>query len=319
MKKLIILITLAISLFSCMESDWNIDGKIYKFEKITNNVFIIHGPLSEPNELNQGFMNNPGLIVGKNGLIVVDPGGTYPVGKKVITEIEKISNLPIVGIFNTHIHGDHWLGNQAILEKYPSVKIYSHPNMLTRLKSGDGEVWLDIMDKSTKGKSVGTKVTYPTNTIQNLEEIIIAGEIFIIHAPTISAHTNTDIVIEHKQSGTIFMGDNLFLNRLGMFDESSDIHNNIQVLKYVKNLNAKNYVPGHGKTGNYKITVAPFLKYLEIIKSESMLAYENDLQGYQIKESVVKKLNKYHNWSRFEETIGTHLIKMITEVEERDF
>jgi glyoxylase-like metal-dependent hydrolase (beta-lactamase superfamily II) len=35
-----------------------------------------------------------------------------------------------INIFNTHVHGDHWLGNQAIVERYPAVKIYAHPNMI---------------------------------------------------------------------------------------------------------------------------------------------------------------------------------------------
>jgi ribonuclease BN (tRNA processing enzyme) len=43
---------------------------------------------------------------------------------------EKITNKPIVAVFNTHVHGDHWLGNQAIVERYPAVKIYAHPNMI---------------------------------------------------------------------------------------------------------------------------------------------------------------------------------------------
>jgi hypothetical protein len=35
------------------------------FEKIADNVYVMHGPLDEPNAKNRGFMNNPGLIVGK--------------------------------------------------------------------------------------------------------------------------------------------------------------------------------------------------------------------------------------------------------------
>jgi hypothetical protein len=42
------------------------------FEKIADNVYVMHGPLDEPNAKNRGFMNNPGLIVGKNGAIIID-------------------------------------------------------------------------------------------------------------------------------------------------------------------------------------------------------------------------------------------------------
>ena len=43
----------------------------YKFESIGANVSVMHGPLGEPNVLNQGFMNNPGLIESKNGVKVL--------------------------------------------------------------------------------------------------------------------------------------------------------------------------------------------------------------------------------------------------------
>jgi glyoxylase-like metal-dependent hydrolase (beta-lactamase superfamily II) len=46
----------------------------------------------------------------------------YPKFHQIIAA-EKITNKPIVAVFNTHVHGDHWLGNQAIVERYPAVKI----------------------------------------------------------------------------------------------------------------------------------------------------------------------------------------------------
>ena len=50
----------------------------------------------------------------QDGVILVDPGSTYQVGKQVLAEIKKVTTKPVVAVFNTHIHGDHWLGNQAI-------------------------------------------------------------------------------------------------------------------------------------------------------------------------------------------------------------
>jgi len=30
-------------------------------------------------------------------------------------------------VFNTHVHGDHWLGNHAIIEVYPKAKLMVTP------------------------------------------------------------------------------------------------------------------------------------------------------------------------------------------------
>ncbi len=143
MKRISLIITLiAIALIIIFynsnknKQQWQINSDTYKFDKIANNVYVIHGPLDEPNEENGGFMNNPALIVSENSLIIIDPGSAYQVGKKLLNKISKISSKKISAVFNTHIHGDHWLANQAISEKFPQVKIYASKKMINEAKDG---------------------------------------------------------------------------------------------------------------------------------------------------------------------------------------
>ena len=50
------------------------------------------------------------------------------------------------------------------------------------------------------------------------------------------AHSDTDIMIEHVESRTLFLGDNGFNKRMGRFDNSSSMHGNITALEQVKPL-----------------------------------------------------------------------------------
>ena len=81
-------------------------GKLgeFKFEKVHSNVWIMHGPPMNPSVENEGFMNNPSFVEGKNGTIVIDPGGNYNVGKKIVAEYKKATNKPVLAILNTHKH-----------------------------------------------------------------------------------------------------------------------------------------------------------------------------------------------------------------------
>lgn len=295
------------------------DFEKYKFEKITDNVYVMHGSLDNPNPENRGFMNNPGLIVGTSGAIIVDPGGTYDVGKNVISNAEKITDKPIVAVFNTHIHGDHWLGNQAIVERYPNVKIYAHPNMIERAKSGEGNQWVGLMSDLTEGASDGTIATYPTDNAKHLQIIKAGGETFKIHHDiTGTAHTNTDIMVEYIGSKTLFLGDNSFVNRQGRFDDNSNMHGNILALQYAIDLGLDYYVPGHGPTGNAENAVAPFLNYLRIVQDEVKKGYAQDLADYEIKPFVDKKLTAYHHWRGYKNQVGKHVGKMLQEIENLD-
>ncbi len=313
LKTIYLLFTLTLSTLS---NAWKIEG-IGEFspEKISNNLLVIHGPFGKPNIQNQGFINNPGIIIGKEGVIIIDPGSTYDIGKKVIKEVEKITKKPIISVFNTHIHGDHWLGNHAIIEKYPNTKIYAHPQMIIEAKNGKGNKWINIMTTLTNGLTKDTIATYPTNPTQHLQVIRLDSEQFKIHNPTIKSHTNTDIMIEHINSKTLFLGDNSFVNRMGHFDNSSSIHDNIKVLQYATNLGLNYYVPGHGSSGNVNHAVKPFLDYLLIIQSEAKKGYEKDFTDYEIKLIAIKKLNSYKNWHGFDEQLGNHISKVLLEVE----
>jgi glyoxylase-like metal-dependent hydrolase (beta-lactamase superfamily II) len=317
MKKLALLFTLA---FSSLTQAWVIDGMgNYQFDKLTKGSYVIHGPLGEPNVQNHGFMNNPGMVIGADGVIVIDPGGTYQVGKNVINEIKKITDKPIVAAFNTHVHGDHWLGNQAILEAYPNAKIYAHPAMIAQAKDGAGDSWVSIMDTSTEGLSKGTVATYPTDATTHLQEVNVAGETFRIHNDiTGVAHTNTDIMVEHVGSKTLFLGDNDLIHRFGRFDGTSDMHGNIKALEYAIDLGLNHYVPGHGPSGDANNAVRPFLDYLIIIKEETAKGYEEDLADYEIKPFADKRLADYRDWHGYDAQLGKHINKMLLEIEALD-
>lgn len=290
----------------------------FKFEQFNDNVYIMHGPVVSPNKENQGFMNNPAVIESENGLIIVDPGGNYNVGKKILSEIEKVSKKPIIAVFNTHKHGDHWFANKAILEKYPNIDIYAHPNMIKASKEGEADVWYGILSRTT-GNLDGTKdFAFPSKPLIDGQKIEIDGQKFIIQHPQ-DAHTDTDIVIAHMNSMTLFLGDNLMKGRLGSFDESSSILGNIELLENIKSeTDFKLYVPGHGKSGKKDETVDLFLNYLKVLEEEGKKAYDNEKESYEVKDEVIEKLPWMKDWDAFEKNMPTHLNKIMLEIEEME-
>jgi glyoxylase-like metal-dependent hydrolase (beta-lactamase superfamily II) len=296
-------------------------GKLgdFVFKKSHDNVYIMHGPAQNPSVENEGFMNNPTIIEGHTGLIVIDPGGNYNVGKKILFEIEKISKKPILATINTHKHGDHWFANKALLEKYPNLKMYAHPNMIKRAKAGNAQVWYDILERLSKNlKGTDKEFPYPNQILKDGQLLVIDGEYFAIRHPK-RAHTDTDILVHHINSQTLFLGDNLMKNRLGGFDESSSMMGNIKLLEDIKKeKELKLYVPGHGKSGRMNETINPFLNYVKIVVEEAGKAYNDDVETYEIKDRVIKRLDNYKYWDAFDDQMGKHLIKAYNEWEEND-
>jgi len=288
----------------------------YAFEKVADNTWVMHGPRELPNPENKGFMNNPGLVITSAGLVVVDPGSTVHVGEHVLNEIKKISSEPVVAVFNTHIHGDHWLANQAIKAAYPDVKIYGHPKMLAAVEDGEGDNWVNIMDTLTEGASKGTIVVAPNNTTDNEDIIKVGNTQFKTHHYGV-AHTKTDIMIEVVEESVMFLGDNVLALRIPRTSDGTFM-GNINTVNTALESTATIFVPGHGPTGD-RAMVEKYLGYLTLIYEAAQQAFEDDLDSSDVLSITTETTAEYKDWPGYAELIGPQGAQAYGEVEASEF
>ena len=288
----------------------------YAFDQVANNTWVMHGPLELPTPENKGFMNNPGLVETSAGLVVIDPGSTVHVGEHVLTEIKKISNKAIIAVFNTHIHGDHWLANQAIKTAYPEVKIYGHPEMLVEIENGEGENWVNNMDTFTDGASKGTIVVAPNHTADNTDIIKVGDTQFKVHHYGI-AHTKTDIMIEVVENSVVFLGDNVLAQRIPRTSDGT-FQGTISTIRTMLESNAKTYVPGHGPTGDSSM-VEKYVTYLELVYEAAQETFEEDLDSSDVITITKETTAAYKDWAGYESSLGPHGAQAYGEVEEAEF
>ena len=182
------------------------DIKEMSLHQLTDNVYVVHGTRSMPDRDNKGFISNSGFVVSDDGVVIIDTGGSFQIGEMLLQKISEVTDKPVIAVFNTHVHGDHWMGNAAIRKAYPDARIYAHERAIERLQSGEAEQWLDIFMQSTGGAIEGTEIVLPDNALKGGESIQAAGNTFNIHH-TGKAHTDNDIMIEYPERKTLFAGD----------------------------------------------------------------------------------------------------------------
>lgn len=304
------------AVFSTMISAENNFLKNFKADEITEDVYVIHGPNADPSPENQGFINNPGFVVVDNGVVVIDPGSSRAIGKMVLGEINRISSSPVIAIFNTHEHGDHWLGNQSIIEAFPGIPIYAHDHMIKSIEDGAGNSWLSLMQQLTDNAITGTEINAPTHTVKHGDEISLGNKTFKIHHYGIS-HTHNDIMVEVIESSTVFLGDNVFMNRLPRLDDG-DVKKNIHSIKEIMKAESKHYVPGHGPSGDSSVPET-YLEYLETLYQSVQTLYEEDLSDFEMKDQVQAALNKFSDWYGFESALGRNISLVYLQIENEDF
>lgn len=288
----------------------------YQADKITEAVYVIHGPVADPGVENQGFMNNPAFVLTDAGVVVIDPGSSVQTGEMVIQKIREVTDQPVVATFSSHIHGDHWLGNQAIREAWPDAKLYGHPNLISLVDAGEGQTWIELMLRLTEGATSGTTVVAADIPINDGDKISIGGKTFAIHHIA-RAHTTSDIMVHVVEDDVLFLGDNAMNARLGRIDDGS-YKGLMSALNRAIELNSKHYVPGHGPTGGKEVA-ENFLLLVSTIFEVVKVEYENDLTDYEIKPIVVRQLGQWKDWQGFDHGIGKFVSLAYIEVEEDAF
>jgi glyoxylase-like metal-dependent hydrolase (beta-lactamase superfamily II) len=288
----------------------------YPFTQVAENTWVIHGPLEMPNVANQGFMNNPGIVITDAGIVVVDPGSSMQSGEMVLRMIKQVSEKPVVAVFNTHVHGDHWLGNQAIRAAYPDAPIYGHTEMLAMIEDGAGDTWVDLMDRLTEGATRGTEVVAPGHAVKHGDTIRIGNKTFRIHHYG-QAHTLTDIMIEVEEDDVMFLGDNVTADRIPRLSDGLFM-GNINSIDKIMESDAKTWIPGHGPTGDASI-VSTYRGYLQAVYTAAQEAFNNDMDSSDVKAISVKTTEAYKDWAGYDDELGPHGAQAYMEVEAAEF
>jgi len=288
----------------------------YPADRIAENVYVIHGPLTEPNPENQGFMNNPGIVITGAGVVIIDPGSSVQSGEMVLRVVSKLSDKPVVAVFNSHIHGDHWLGNQAIRAAWPDAAIYGHPNMIALVEDGEGASWVELMEQLTEGKTAGTVVVAPDQTADHGDETKVGEFTFRIHNYG-KSHTTSDIMVEIVEPGVMFLGDNVLSGRIPRIGEGS-IPGNIKTCEVIIKSGATIYVPGHGKTGG-KERVESMHNYYNTVYTNVKRLYEEGQSDFEMKDEISAKLKDYSDWIGFDTQLGKHISYAYLQIEADDF
>lgn len=282
-------------------------------QKVGSDLYVIHGPQGVPSVENQSFMNNPAWVITNAGVVVIDPGSSVQAGRMVMQELKKTTRKPVTHVFNTHVHGDHWLGNQAVLEVWPRATLIGHPDMIRKAREGADAFWIQLMSSMTKGYTDGTRAEIPTVEAADGQEFKIGGKTFRIHSST-DGHSKTDLMIEIVEDRVLFTGDNV-LSRQVMNLRDGTFKGVMKETGRALAIDARLYVPGHGKSGDRKL-VEEQKAWFDILMPEVRRLYDAGMSDFEMKPVIEEKLKAYRNWAEWDVNLGPMISLAILEIEQ---
>jgi glyoxylase-like metal-dependent hydrolase (beta-lactamase superfamily II) len=238
---------------------------------------------------------NIGIIVGPDGVLVVDTGMGPRNAETVLDEVKKITSKPVAYLTITHFHPEHGMGAQAFPAN--TIIIYPTAQKTELLEKGAA------MINQFSGVSAGiadllkpVKIRMPNLTFSEEAEVDLGDfPVRLLHWG--SAHTRGDEFVFLPKQSIVFGGD-VVVNRFFpiMADSDSSGTNWIEILGRLEKLNPAIVVPGHGEVGDVRM-ISAMREYLEFVRDRTQ---QMKSQGSSVMD-VEKKLDpevraKYKDW-----------------------
>ncbi len=234
------------------EMDEFIRGPVVRdipLQQLSPHVWMIYSPDGFPTPENQGMMCNLTFVDTSAGLVVLDTGASVQIGEMAIRQLARqFPGKKVVALFNSHYHGDHFLGNQAFVEAFGDLPIHAHPGTVEAIAGLQGNSWRTLMEKWTNQATLGTRVVVPNRPVQHGQEFRFGDVTLRIHHYG-RAHTPSDICVQVLEDQLTHVGDVAMDRRIANMDDGSYVG----TFKFYEALEREApssiWVPGHGHPG----------------------------------------------------------------------
>lgn len=211
----------------------------FTMTEVAPGIHVRQGVHEEATVENQDGIANIGFIVGRAAVAVMDPGGSRADGERLRASIRSRTDLPIRYVVMTHLHPDHVFGAGAFAADKPVF--VGHARMAGMLVQR-GEFYRNSL-ADVLGIEEAGDYAKPNLFIEDTGTLDLGGRTLQLRAhPT--AHTDNDLSILDETTGTLWMGDLLFVDRVPALDGS--ILGWLAQTKALRASPATHAVPGHG-------------------------------------------------------------------------
>lgn len=284
------------------------DDKLH-LHKVVEGVYAIVGPLGNRSPENLGNNATFGFVVTQEGIVLVDPGGTYLGAKKIHEVIKTVSPLPVKYVINTGGQDHRWLGNEYF--KTQGAKVIASKAAVADQKARLKDIFFRLSNTAGDDAVKGTTESYADITFDNLYSFTLGGMKFEVHHAG-AAHSPGDSFVRLPQKDIIFSGDVIYLERLLSVMSFSNSKNWVSVFEKLASFKPKYIIPGHGKPSDLDQAREDTYGYLTMLRSKVTEFMD---QGGIIQDVSKIDQSKYFYLENFDLLKGRNVQQVYQEIE----
>jgi quinoprotein relay system zinc metallohydrolase 2 len=207
--------------------------------EVAPGLFVRSGVQEEATSANADAIANAGFVVGAAAVAVIDPGGSLEDGRRLRDAVIARTDRPIAYVVMSHSHPDHVFGAGAFAGDHPQV--VGHARLPGALAER-GEYYRSRLAALLGPERTGPVVP-PTLLVEQTLDVDLGDRVLTLTAHG-TAHTDHDLSILDRKSGTLWAADLLFVDRIPVIDGSA--RGWLLEIERMKAMPATRAVPGHG-------------------------------------------------------------------------
>ncbi len=262
--------------------------------RVTSDVHCFFGKPEIMNKTNNGNIVNSCYIDAGEGYVVIDTGPSYAYAQSAYKAMQKIKPLPVKLVINTHIHDDHWLGNNYFTQQ--GVRVLGSDDFKV---NADMSIPTRMQTYISPEAYAQTKPALPTEMISSDMNLTLGNQKLQLIIAKYKAHTAKDMVVYLPKSKVLLAADLVFNDRLPSV-RGGDINGWIAALDDLDMLKAQYIIGGHGNRTD-KDAAKMTREYFIQMRSEVRAAIS---EGLSIDDTIKKvTMDDYKKYKLYE---GTH-------------
>ena len=213
-----------------------------KIEQVTDNVYALVGELAQRSPENLANNSTHGVIVTDDGVILVDPGGSYRGAQQIDTAIKTITDQPVKIVINSGGQDHRWLGNGYFRDQ--GARIIASAAAVEDHRARTDQ-HLAMLSNLIGDALAGTEPAYAEETFEDRMDLSLGGTNLELYYRG-PAHTPGDSFIWLPDQQVMLTGDIVYVERMLGTGPAKNVKSWIQVFEAIAAFEPRHIVPGHG-------------------------------------------------------------------------
>jgi len=233
-------------------------------QNVADGVYALVGPLEQRSQENLANNATFGVVVTDDGVVLMDPGGSWKGAEAIHALIQGITDQPVRYVIDTGGQDHRWLGN-GYWQAQGATVIASQAAVEDHMARGSQQ--MSALSQFLGDQLSGTQPAYADVTFADHYTLELGGLTFeITHAG--QAHTPGDSFVWLADRDTVFTGDIVYVERILGNGGQSDARSWINVFEAMAALNPTHVVPGHGHATTLEQATADTYDYLVNLRTQ---------------------------------------------------